>query len=312
MKNLLGFIFLVSSFLSLVHSYNSFPMGSNSSTPKLQARQQIILRSGVLVNIRETNNPKAKTKTCTFGFAVKRARGKGKGLFNQGYLTAASCTSSRGFGAVFDAFVIDAGGFEALVGRGTTLKGAYDPKQGLDYTIVKIDPDYWDAKSSMNVIVSNDPFQTAPITERIPPIVGTPVCFSSFYSGYVCGTVAKLKAVIPRLSPWINSQLQYHQQEYFQNLVLVRMDPGQVPTKTQRNGIESRDFGAPVFIPIPNPLNPEEILGVSPVGIFNGYAMMGIKLPFGAEVGYNAFFFYTPIDRILDNTRGLQLIKSPN
>jgi hypothetical protein len=96
--------------------------------------------------------------------------------------------------------------------------------------------------------------------------------------------------------------------------VLVRIDPGQVPTKTQVAGKESFDFGAPVFIPVPNPLDPEEIMGASPVGIFNGYAMMGRALPGvpGAEIGVNAFFFYTSIDRILDNAQGLKLINSPN
>jgi hypothetical protein len=289
-------------------------MGSNSSETKLQVRQQITLRSGVLVSTREANKPDAKERPCTLGFAVKRERTKGGVSFGQGYLTAASCIYTRGKRGSFDAFVRGAGGFGVFVGKGSTLKGGYDAVKGLDYTTIIIDPDYWNAKSSMDIIISNDPPRFAPVVDRISPIVGTHVCFSSFYSGYVCGAVAKLKAVIPRLSPWINSKTRQYPQEYFQNMVLVRMDPGQVPTKTQRNGVESLDFGAPVFIPVPNPLDPEEILGASPVGIFNGYAMMGMALPGvpGAEIGVNAFFFYTSIEGILDNTKGLKLINSPN
>jgi hypothetical protein len=314
MKNLFAFIFLLSSPLSLISAFGTFPMGSNSSSPKLQVRQlEVILRGGIIFNARRSH-ANARTRTCTFGFAVKKIPGPkgGTGTFNQGYLTAGSCASSRGGGSDgSNAYVIAANGYEVYVGKfvGVTV---YDPTSGLDYAVVKMDPDNWDDQHSMDIITN--PPHTAPVVDRIYPIVGSHVCFSSFYSGYVCGTVAKLKAVIPRLSPWITRAGGYPKQDYFQNLGLVRMDPGQVPTKAQINAVESRDFGAPVFIPVPNPLDPQEILGVSPVGIFNGYAMMGMALPGvpGAEVGYNAFFFYTPIEGILANLRGLKLISSPN
>jgi hypothetical protein len=42
--------------------------------------------------------------------------------------------------------------------------------------------------------------------------------------------------------------------------------------------------------------------------------MMGMAIPgvLGGEIGYNAFFFYTPIDKILADTKGLNLILSPD
>ena len=116
-------------------------MGSNSSAPKLQARQQIILRSGVLVNNRDLIPIKATTRTCTLGFAVNHLV-PGRGRFNQGYLIAGSCAHTRIHQNTFGTFVIDAGGFEVLVGKGMVVKGGYDPKGGRDYAIVKIDPDY--------------------------------------------------------------------------------------------------------------------------------------------------------------------------
>jgi hypothetical protein len=147
MKNLFTFIFLLSSFLSLANTFSDFPMGSNSSTPKLQERQQITLRSGVIFNARVANRPNAQTRTCTLGFAVKMVKRSGAGgsggIFNQGYLTAGSCASTRGDSNGVSVFVIDTSGYEVFAGKIANRGGvAYNPKEGHDYAIIKIDPDY--------------------------------------------------------------------------------------------------------------------------------------------------------------------------
>jgi hypothetical protein len=236
MKNLFAFIFLLSSPLSLISAFATFPIGSNNSSPKLQVRQpKIILRGGIIFNAR-LSHPSARTRTCTLGFAVKKPkRPSGPGnsvIFNQGYLTAGSCSSARGgLSDNSNVYVTDADGYEVLVGKFLPGQGDYDPQRGLDYAILKIYPDYWDDQRSMDVII-NAP-HTAPVIGRMSPIVGTTACFSSFYSGYVCGTVAKLKAVVARFSPWASRANIHPRTEYFQDLVLVRMNSGEVPTKAQ-------------------------------------------------------------------------------
>jgi hypothetical protein len=148
-KNLFAFLFLVSHLISLVSSYSSLPMGSNSSTSQLQARQPkrhyIPLSSGSRVLIRQSDRPTSIPRTCTFGFAVKKVRGPGKGRFAHGYLTSAGCKPSRSnvFSNVFVQISNNRGEIEEVV-VGKTLRGSgtYDPKRGLDYVAVEVFPDF--------------------------------------------------------------------------------------------------------------------------------------------------------------------------
>ena len=117
------------------------PMGGNISSSRLEKRQDRALTVGSPINIKRRGQLMART--CTLGFAVKKP--KGVAQFNQGYLTAGSCASSREASAGSDiAFVVDGNGNELVVGtsRSGSAKGGYIPEQGLDYNIVKVDSDY--------------------------------------------------------------------------------------------------------------------------------------------------------------------------
>jgi hypothetical protein len=134
-------LFLLFSLFSLASSYSDLPMGSNSSTAKLQTRQPIYhtVFSGEDVKLRYSGRPTYHSRTCTLGFAVKKVRGQGQ--FAHGYLTLGGCVpnppAKSGGGNPYDAIH----GFQDLV-IGKTYSNAaslkYDPAKGLDYAIIKI------------------------------------------------------------------------------------------------------------------------------------------------------------------------------
>jgi hypothetical protein len=121
-------------------SLGEISMVGNSSDAKLQKRQQLILNAGILINLRrDTAAGRGIIKTCTLGFAVKRESGNGP--FNQGYLTAGSCSSNRGMTNRDIAFVRN-GENEVVVGVRGKADECYNSELGLDYAPVKVEPNY--------------------------------------------------------------------------------------------------------------------------------------------------------------------------
>ena len=115
------------------------PMGGNSSNSKLERRQGPFLVAGTLINLRNKQAP-VLVRTCTIGFAVRKISGRGQ--FNQGYLTAGSCSSSRAMTGSDIAFVVGNNAEEINVGTRSQIRGSYDPENGLDYAIIKVEPNY--------------------------------------------------------------------------------------------------------------------------------------------------------------------------
>jgi hypothetical protein len=98
--------------------------------------------------------------------------------------------------------------------------------------------------------------------------------------------------------------------EYFQHLVLVRLDS---LTRAQRDGVNSYDCGAPVYLPVRNDHN--EIVAARPVGILSlygvsEYKLFGVTLPVPVHTPY---MYYQPVERILDRESkfGLELLTTP-
>jgi hypothetical protein len=121
-------------------SLGEISMVGNSSDAKLQKRQQLILNAGNSINLRrDTAAWRMRVRTCTLGFAVKRISGNGQ--FNEGYLTAGSCTSNRASTNIDIAFVRN-GENEVIVGTRVRAGGNYDSVFGLDYTVVKVRHNY--------------------------------------------------------------------------------------------------------------------------------------------------------------------------
>jgi hypothetical protein len=121
-------------------SLGEISMVGNSSDAKLQKRQQLILNAGILINLRrDTAAGRAGVRPCTLGFAVRRIGGNGP--FNEGYLTAGSCTSNRASTNRDIAFVRN-GENEAIVGNQARAGENYDSVFGLDYTVVKVRHNY--------------------------------------------------------------------------------------------------------------------------------------------------------------------------
>ena len=114
------------------------PMGGNSSSSRLQERQGPFLIAGTLINLRKQE--RQLVRTCTLGFAVMRISGTRQ--FNQGYLTAGSCSSNRQMTSTDVAFVVVNNAGETIVGTRSQARGTYDPANGLDYTIVKVRANY--------------------------------------------------------------------------------------------------------------------------------------------------------------------------
>jgi hypothetical protein len=144
LKSLLSTLFLISYLLPFTTSFSNLPMGTNTSAPKLQKRQDILLHSGYNVGFREARSPGGKIRTCTLGFAVKRVRGQGQ--FNHGYLTLSSCLSTRpgiSVGRVHDVFIDEDGkGKELIVGTSVSSSSRYLPEESLNYALVRVSPKF--------------------------------------------------------------------------------------------------------------------------------------------------------------------------
>src|SRR5689334_3217926 len=95
LKSLLSTLFLISYLLPFTTSFSNLPMGTNTSAPKLQKRQNILLHGGFITGFRDVRHPKGQIRACPLGFAVRRVRGRGGVLFEHGYLTLAGCLSAN-------------------------------------------------------------------------------------------------------------------------------------------------------------------------------------------------------------------------
>lgn len=290
-------------------SNEQVPMGGKSSKSKLQERQVFFLYGGAFINVRRQGRV-TSARTCTLGFAVKKIAGSGQ--FDQGYLTAASCISTRMNTGADEAFIIDVNGNEVVVGNIGRIKRGYDPQLGHDYTVIKVGADYWNPQSMNIFIDSIDNPYLVPVLSPVSPAKGAQVCFVGSYSGLVCGYVYDLDKTMARTSPWHNAQRQYPE-EYFQHMVWVFMLTN---TKAQNDGKRDNDRGAPVFVPIWNPIQPpnqpKQLIGAQPVGIFAEYALFEVKV-FGQVIGNDdKYFSYTPIERIFQDTPDLRLIQTPH
>jgi hypothetical protein len=115
------------------------PMGGNSSSSKLQKRQGPFLVAGTGINLRR-QDAHLLIRTCTLGFAVRKRSGRGQ--FNQGYLTAGSCSSTRGMVGLDTAFVVGNNAEETIVATRAQTKGSYDPAKGLNYAVLKVRHNY--------------------------------------------------------------------------------------------------------------------------------------------------------------------------
>ena len=114
------------------------PMGGNSSSSKLEKRQDRALIAGTLINLRKQE--RQLVRTCTLGFSVMRISGTRQ--FNQGYLTAGSCSSNRQMTSTDVAFVVVNNAGETIVGTRSQTRGTYNPENGLDYAIIKVEDNY--------------------------------------------------------------------------------------------------------------------------------------------------------------------------
>ena len=145
LKSLLPTLFLLSYLLPFTTSFSNLPMGTNTSAPKLQKRQDILLYSGFITGFRDSNRPRGKTRTCALGFAVKRVGGRGGVFFEHGYLTLASCfpVNPTASTRTYDVFIdTDGKGKELKVGKSTSRSARYLPEASLNYAIVRVLPEF--------------------------------------------------------------------------------------------------------------------------------------------------------------------------
>jgi len=144
LKSLFTSLFLLSYLLPFTTSFSNLPMETNTSAPKLQKRQDILLHSGFIAGFRNSQRPTAKIRTCTLGFAVKKTRGMGGGFFDHGYLTLSSCLAGDPrSGGIANVFIdADGRGTQLKVGKSTGSSAKYLPEASLNYAIVKVFPEF--------------------------------------------------------------------------------------------------------------------------------------------------------------------------
>jgi len=319
-KTLFLSLFLITYLFSFTTSFRDLPMGTNSSTSQLQARQPVYptLHCGTkfkLISFRAQSN----FRTCTLGFAVKRVRGDNRWRFDYGYLSLASCLSAvpgrRAGHWEHDVSVLSLRRIpaEVVVGRTSSarLNSNYQPLEGLDYVILEITRlQVWDNLWSMS-IATNDFNQPALIATlaSVTPAKGTPVCYSSAYSGLICGELVFTDNEFTRYNPWRNYQVDY----FFRVSVVGLKFP---PLPLNLNSERRADYGAPVFVPVYNQCQePKQIIAAHPVGLFLDYSLMPFVIPrFWPDPQLQLIpfsFYYVPLGRILENEPDLDLLTSP-
>lgn len=138
-------------------------MGGESSTSNIQVRDfpdVVVIFGGLNAYFKKPKNPQ-ETRMCTLGFAVKRSRGADR--FDRGFLTSGACATEfpkRGEDNDHDAFVnrVNSSGDLEPVKIGTLTNPIYGPGAGLDYAIVKINPEHWDDNLSPTIIEAVKPY----------------------------------------------------------------------------------------------------------------------------------------------------------
>ena len=321
LKSLFTSLFLLSYLLPFTTSFSNLPMETNTSAPKLQKRQDILLHSGFIAGFRNSQRPTAKIRTCTLGFAVKKTRGMGGGFFDHGYLTLSSCLAGDPrSGGIANVFIdADGRGTQLKVGKSTGSSAKYLPEASLNYAIVKVFPEFWSLERSMNIPVRDDPktLRIVPVghSQNPNPENHGEICFWGGYSHHVCGAIVTLSAQITRPRPWGQRNLlgqHLHDMNYFSNMGVVTLPAF---TKAQRDNTHPADWGSPVYIPERDANN--RIIRAYPTGLLDGYCTDRIVVETIRGLvtipihPHEACFFYQPLDRILASNPNLELIRSP-
>jgi|SRR6185312_1707593 len=248
MNNPFKLIFLIINLLPSVAPNNfsqPFPetelqMGQNAS--QIDKRDsKLIIHGGMEVDgitVSKSLPGLTSQRPCTLGFPVV----KYDKYF--GFLTSYACANS-------DVFVE-----ETEVGK-AEAPGAFIPERGLDYTFVRIYPEYWSDEISQKITHSQcgkdgkgiDEFIPLMPTPSQPPFYGGfTVCAYGAGSGYVCGEVVKIVDTVKVRSP-------IDQEDYqFSGATKVKMN----------KPYSNVDLGAPVYIPLQIPDSEQMI--ASPVG----------------------------------------------
>jgi hypothetical protein len=213
-----------------------------------------------------------------------------------------------------------ADGKELIVGKSATTSARYRPEEGLDYAIVRVFPEFWGSRVSMNVFVldnPNDPHsRLVPVGHpQSPDPDGGEVCFWGGYSHHVCGKFFAFSPAIAKPRPWGKKNLllqNVHNIDYFQHMALVALTTF---TRAQVDQVVFGDSGAPVYVPSLDA--DDRIVRVHPTGIFFSYCGRRVVIPTAMGMvsiplqPSEACFFYQPLDRILANEPNLELIISP-
>jgi hypothetical protein len=117
-------------------------------------------------------------------------------------LTAAACVSTRTAAKSFsDAFVYYNEGEIVVVGKASEGNMFYDPQQGYDHGVIKVETDYWDPKTSMGTWFHFNPPTLVPTLDPQNVALGTQVCFFGAQSQHVCGKVINVDVASEELNP---------------------------------------------------------------------------------------------------------------
>jgi hypothetical protein len=294
----------------IAFSPQEVPMGGESSTSNIQAREPlgpVIIFGGLNAYFKRPVNPQG-ARMCTLGFAVKRSRGANR--FDHGFLTTAACASKfpkRWENNEHDAFVnrISKEGDLEPVKIGTFSNPIYGPRSGLNYAIVKVNPEHWDDWLSTTIIEAVKPYWVVDVGVPIEAGMGMRVCFfpefsGEFSGGLICGEVVNTHYEAAVQDPWGRRYDgkwiggYFGRVEYFPDMVKVRLE--QIPYSQSNPKFSGIDSGAPVFVPVSRR---GPLLSVLPVGILNSF-----------EVNDLPYMIYQPIQWIV-NHADIELYKTP-
>jgi len=160
-------------------------------------------------------------------------------------------------------------------------------------------------------IASND-LNQPPVIRTLAPIIpakGKTVCYSSAYSGLICGKLIFTDNEFTRYNPWMNGQADY----FFRVGVVGLKFP---PLPLNFNSERREDYGAPVFVPVYDQCEePRQMIAAHPVGLFLDYSLMPFVIPefqgLGLRLNLIPFsFYYQPLGNIFPKEPNLRLLVS--